>query len=381
MNDRAALCLNMIVKNEIANLDRCLTAIAPHISCWVICDTGSTDGTPEFVQSFFAKHGIPGEFYSCPFIDFAQARNEALDRARGSPMPFEFLLLADADMELLVHTPSFPRNLTSAAYAVRQRNGLTYRNVRLLRRDAQATYRGVTHEYLAVSSGETSNLNDISFLDRATGSNRGEKLKRDLRLLTEALSAERDPIMVARYVFYLANTLRDAGQPEAALRMYRRRADLGGWRQEVFMSLLNLARLMEGLCCTKEEVVAAYAKAATLCPTRAEALYGAARFCRKASLYELGYDFAVRGLSVARPEDALFAEEWVYDYGLLDELAVCAYWTGRYGVCRDACDRLIEEGIIPAEQRARVAHNRRAAVARLAEGSTRSGLKSRAVLA
>ena len=31
-----ALCLNMIVKNEMANLERCLAAVADHIACWVI---------------------------------------------------------------------------------------------------------------------------------------------------------------------------------------------------------------------------------------------------------------------------------------------------------------------------------------------------------
>ena len=37
----------MIVKNEMANLERCLAAVADHIACWVIGDTGSTDGTQD----------------------------------------------------------------------------------------------------------------------------------------------------------------------------------------------------------------------------------------------------------------------------------------------------------------------------------------------
>ena len=71
------LCLNMIVKNEVGNLRRCLDAVAAHIGAWVIVDTGSTDGTPEFIRAYFRDRGIPGELHAAPFIDFAQARNEA----------------------------------------------------------------------------------------------------------------------------------------------------------------------------------------------------------------------------------------------------------------------------------------------------------------
>lgn len=70
---------------------------------------------------------------------------------------------------------------------------------------------------------------------------------------------------------------------------------------------------------------------------------------------------------LAPPGDALFPEDWIYDYGLRDELAVCAYWTSRYAECRDDCDRLLGEGKLPAEHRARVVRNRDLAVARLSE--------------
>ena len=51
----ARLCLNMIVKNEMANIERCLRSVADHIACWVIGDTGSTDGTQDFIRGFFAE--------------------------------------------------------------------------------------------------------------------------------------------------------------------------------------------------------------------------------------------------------------------------------------------------------------------------------------
>ena len=217
MIDNKALCLNMIVKNEMANLERCLGAVAPYIACWVIGDTGSTDGTQEFIRSFFAARNIPGELHSFPFVNFAQARNEALDHARASKLRFDYFLFTDADMELTVQNPAFSQDLTSAAYKVIQRSGVTYWNTRLLRRNVPASYKGVTHEYLDVRTDKTRNLDGVSFIDHATGSNRVEKYERDIRLLTNAIATERDSGMIARYTFYLANTLRDSSQKEAAL--------------------------------------------------------------------------------------------------------------------------------------------------------------------
>ena len=297
MTTGKTICLNMIVKNEMANLERCLSSVAPYIACWVIGDTGSTDGTQDFIRSFFAARNIPGELHSFPFVNFAQARNEALDRARASKLRFDYLLLTDADMELTVQNPAFSQGLSSAAYKVLQRSTVTYWNNRLLRRDVPASYKGVTHEYLDVRAGKTRNLKGISFIDHGTGSNRVDKYERDIRLLTDAIAAERDPGLVARYTFYLANTFRDSGQKEAALETYLKRARLGHWYQEVFMSLLNAAKLKEALGYSNDEVISAYMEATAACPTRAEALHGAARFCRDKGIYERGYEFAAQGVA------------------------------------------------------------------------------------
>ena len=127
-------------------------------------------------------------------------------------------------MELTVQNPAFSQDLTAAAYKVLQRSGVTYWNTRLLRRDVPARYMGVTHEYLDVRAGETQNLEGISFIDHATGSNRVDKYQRDIRLLTDAIATERDAGLIARYTFYLANTLRDSGDKETALKTYLERA-------------------------------------------------------------------------------------------------------------------------------------------------------------
>ena len=137
-----------------------------------------------------------------------------------------------------------------------------------------------------------------------------------------------------------------------------------------FTTLLRDARQQEESDRSEDEVIAAYTAAAAADPTRAEALHGAARYCRINSLYEQGYQFAERGLAIAYPHDAPGAEEWIYQYGLLDELAITAYWTERYAACVDACDRLLREGKLPAEHRDRVLNNKNLAVAKVIAGYT-----------
>ena len=108
-------------------------------------------------------------------------------------------------------------------------------------------------------------------------------------------------------------------------------------------------------------------EAAAACPTRAEALHGAARFCRNKAIHERGYEFAARGLVIPYPHNAPAVEDWIYEYGLLDEFAINAYWTERYKECVDACDRLLTEGKLPTEKRERVMKNKQFAIDELAE--------------
>jgi hypothetical protein len=57
------------------------------------------------------------------------------------------------------------------------------------------------------------------------------------------------------------------------------------------------------------------------------------------------------------PIDGLFVVSWIYDYGLLDEFAVNAYWIERYPDCLDACERLLRESKMPQDMHDRVKKN------------------------
>jgi len=81
------LSLAMIVKDEAANLPRCLASVRGLVDEVVVVDTGSTDDTVAIAKSFQAH------VHPFPWIDdFSAARNESLRHCRG-----DWVLILDAD--------------------------------------------------------------------------------------------------------------------------------------------------------------------------------------------------------------------------------------------------------------------------------------------
>jgi glycosyltransferase involved in cell wall biosynthesis len=346
------LCLSMIVKNERANLARCFSSIADHVDYWVIGDTGSTDGTQDYIRGFFAERGLRGELHSFPFVNFEQARNEALRRAYGSELPFDYLLLTDADMELVVEDGGFRARLEEPGYQLMQRavSGLVYWNIRMVHRDVGAWYHGVTHEYLDVPGGAT-RLAGLWYKDYACGANRADKFERDIRLLTEALEQEPDN---SRHFFYLAQSYRDAGRKREAAEAYAQRVAMGGWDEEVWTARREQARCLRDLGDEGGFLTQALA-AFNQRPHRAEPLYDLARYYRVKGWNAAATLFSERGLEIPIPkDDVLFVEEWAYRYGLQEEFSIAANYAGeaeRKDRGFAACEGLAFNRDIPAGPR------------------------------
>ncbi len=99
--NKPILSLCMIVKNEKENLPRCLASAKPYVDEMIVVDTGSQDGTPEIALSYGAK---VSHFEWCD--DFSAARNYSISLASG-----DWILLLDADEELVVETENFKQQL------------------------------------------------------------------------------------------------------------------------------------------------------------------------------------------------------------------------------------------------------------------------------
>jgi len=83
----ATISLCMIVKNEEAVLDRCLSSIADLMDEIIIVDTGSTDRTKEIASRY------TNQIYDFPWQnDFSAARNFSFSKAT-----MDYIYTADAD--------------------------------------------------------------------------------------------------------------------------------------------------------------------------------------------------------------------------------------------------------------------------------------------
>lgn len=344
---RPTVCLVMIVRNEAAVIERCLASARPWIDTWVICDTGSTDGTQDVIRSALAD--LPGTLHERPWQNFGHNRNEALQLASSHA---DYLLLLDADMTV-DGDPGALSDLDADAYLVPVLGDPEYWMPYLVRAALPWRYEGATHEYLTTKGPyRRVRLQGLRLHHHADGGSRHDKFTRDRDLLSQAL--EQDP-NDSRAVFYLAQTYRDLGDTPKALELYRRRAAMGGWDEEVFYSLYQTGVLLAQH--DWPSAVNALIAAWNARPTRAEPLYELAAGFRQRGQYAAAHLFCTRGMAIAPPDDILFVSGWVYRWGLAFEYSVSAYWVGEFEAARDACLKLAARADLPEPWRTHNARN------------------------
>lgn len=312
--------LAMIVRDEAAVIERCLRSALEVVDTWTIVDTGSTDDTRERVRAVLGH--LPGALHERPWRDFGTNRTELLALARGSA---DHLLLLDADMTVV--TDGFTLDqLTHDAHDIEVRGGITYRMPYVVRGDLPWRYVGRTHEYLTCDEvAQHALLDTLAVHHHADGGTRHEKFTRDLALLEAAAREDRTD---TRTLFYLAQTRQALGDVEGALATFRRRIELGGWEEEVFWSLYQIGRILDG---RGEWVHAAqaYLSAWEFRPHRAEPLFRLAAGHRAHAHHLTAQIFGERAAAIPLPVgDRLFVERWIYDWGVDAERSITRWWVG-----------------------------------------------------
>jgi glycosyltransferase involved in cell wall biosynthesis len=348
-----SLCLNMIVKNEAHVIRRCLDSVRPFVSHWVIVDTGSTDGTQDVIGAHFA--GMPGTLYERPWRDFGTNRSEAISLARAHG---DYVIVMDADHVL--HAPAGFRfeHLVDDAYYIRHRYaGIEYGLPILLATRIPWRYEGVLHEYVTADVPHRVVTLDGPWVDvrhEGARSRDPQTYLKDAQVLRDAL--EKEPGN-ARYAFYLAQTLKDAGLLEQAFNAFIERATMQGFDEETWHARYQAAQIAERLGRDASEVTHAYLQAYNARPQRAEPLVQLARFHRERQQWPLAHLFARAASAIPRPADHLFVEEAVYAWRADDELSIAAWYVGAHDEGRQAAKRLLACARFPASERERIERN------------------------
>lgn len=368
---RPSLCLVMIVKNESKVIKRCIDSVKDYIDYWVIVDTGSTDGTQEMIKSIMDGYNIPGELHERPWVDFGHNRTESLQYSKGKAA---YRLVIDADDVLVVENNSINpfQNLSADSYKVKIRlSSLSYFRTQIVRGDQDWKYVGVLHEYLSGPIGVQVKEDFIEGAEmHASVSGHTRDIKGKAKYHNDALTFEKALIttpkedlpidLERRYVFYMAQSYRDAGMYERSMEAYQRRVDLGGWAEEIYISKYWIANLKHRMGKSDDEIINSYLQAWEYRPNRIESLYHLIKFLGTQKRYAFAFALASVGMKTGPCSDILFVEEEIWRWRMPDEYSVLSFYNGNAKEAYKTTKVLIESqffNTIPPQDRERIQKN------------------------
>jgi hypothetical protein len=348
----------MIVKDEAHVIEETLECMSKFIDYYVISDTGSSDGTPDVIKNFFEKKQIPGEVHHDKWVNFGHNRTLALQECVGKS---DYIWVIDAD-DIVIGNLVIPDILDKDAYNLIYGNDFTYHRTQIFRNSAKLNWRyvGVVHEYPDCSKANYTKetITGNYYVDSRRLGNRNKdpkKYLRDATLLEDALKTEPKN---ERYMFYLGQSYMDYGDTQKGIECYKKRIRMGGWYEEVFYSYYRIAKGLEILNAPWQEIESAYLEAYTYCKIRAEPIYEIAKYYRLKKDFPTAYKWAKVASNIKFPKDCvLFVFKDIYDYKILDELSMDAYYTDNFIESYQLCKQLIDENRVPAHEKNRILTN------------------------
>jgi hypothetical protein len=323
----------LMIKNESRIIARCIEHLKPIVDAFYFFDTGSTDNTIECIEDVFQGGGssTPYKIGGESFVNFGVSRTASFNGCvawvrdeLGWDLDQTWSLAVDADMNLVVGVHFDKAVLGASGYSLIQKNpSITYYNMRLMRLSYPWRCVGATHEYWSGEGTQKLGEDYLYIDDRNDGGCKADKFERDERLLRAELEAEpANP----RTHFYLAQTCESTGKKHEAIRLYKKRIELGGWYEEAWYAHYRIARNYKDLGHYAKmelwtERAYAYYKG------RSEALYMCLEHFMNERSYEKAYYYYKKGVCIPYPKgDSLFIEDAVYNGGFDFQYTVMYYY-------------------------------------------------------
>tara|TARA_R100000734_G_C3314282_1_gene105813 strand:+ start:327 stop:1460 length:1134 start_codon:yes stop_codon:yes gene_type:complete len=336
--------LNMIVRDEGKVIKRVLDSVAPLIDWYTIVDTGSEDNTKAIIKEVMDGHGVEGEIVDHEWLSFSDARNKAIQSMKGKA---DWGFIIDADEQLILDNLNKEELLSfldghNQADVTVNFGGTTYNRNAFLNVNYDWEWVGPCHSYLRLNKGAVSNAGirqDIVIKVNTDGNSWGNSTVSDLKIkyTTKALILEdyleKDPS--PRWVFYIANSYKDAFEYEKAIEWYEKRLEMDGYWEEKYMSQLYMGECLVKMGAENKDIIHKLSLCSQLDPKRAEHLYKIALLYQEEGNWQMSYmitKFATEKLpNSPYPKSSLFLDDSVYNWKMLDIHSLSCYRMGYKG--------------------------------------------------
>lgn len=361
------ICLNMIVKNEIKVLPRLFKSLVKYIDSYIIVDTGSSDGTQEYIKTFMQENKIPGGLYQRAWINFGANRQMALELGIGIA---DYLMIIDADEELVVADEFFKSELTAPSYTIIREFGSTEYRLPFLINVRENNifnwkWNAPVHNYL--TSNE--NLEQVPLKKntlfikshphqgaKSHGISTEEKYLKDAELLEqELLKNPKD----TRSMFYLAQSYRDAGKYDLSYKYYKMVTLNNGWLEERFCAHQQLMLHYIAKNDIDNATHHAFKAIAININRTPEITFYLMKYYKTLKNYPMSLLWAKIGLDYLDTKDFknyLFVNKSIYSWLYNDELSLVYYGLGNANEFLNCINKIYDT--VPEDQKPRLDKNK-----------------------
>lgn len=371
----ARICLNMIVKNEAHVIRRCLDNIGHIVDALAIVDTGSTDETIALMTAWQEEKKIPGKIISRPWVNFGHNRTEALrhgesvvkeilsNSTQQTERWYFFFMDAD-DLAYAVEKDSkkllsFNKTeLTLDAYTIEMRSSsISYDRTLFLRYDETKKWKwyGPVHEYVGENPAPGKPGGWKAQFGKIKGNyvnslREGARSKDPLKYLRDALEFEKALLEEPkndRYLYYRAQSYKDAGHADIAEKFFRlRAAGPGGewknWNDEyTYLAYVEAAKIRIERNVWDHETRDLLEKAFEKRPHRLEAPFWLVFMLRRQDKFVMGWTIAKDLVNAPYPQDQIFVDADIHTWRLADEAALCAYYANDHVAYNELSQRVL----------------------------------------
>lgn len=374
------ICLAMIIKNHADVIEKSLESLREFVDYYVICDLNSSDGSVKVIENFFKKYKIKGEIYKLKEDEISnnagKNRTLCMKLARGKG---DYLLLMNPNEKLVCNYNSdiktgdvelskleLPKLELDIYRVLIKQNITNYQNYdyRILKGDHLWEFKGAACEYIIndviQDNKNIGNMGSVIFIEEIINKKEIIDYKRDALLLEKEILDEPENI---NYAFALAESYKRCYEYENAIKNYERILKIGSDNGKMFYAKyeIGLCKMLRGD--RFENFVGDLLLAYNYKSDRLEPIYRIIRYCRMNDMVHLSWYLFKhildddKKLEIEDEEMAINIERDIYDYKLLDELAIAAQYVGKYAESIKIIEKILEGNKYNRKEEKRIKKN------------------------